>query len=177
MPDQVFHEIVDDETGERLPDGEPGMLAITHLNRRGTVFLRYKIGDMGELDHSPCPHCGRTTVRLSSKPVRTGDIIKIKGALVNLGNLKSELDKVDGLEEYQIVVSSEDLADPFSPDVLKVRISAREGSVAEMPDTVSGIVTKLSNLRPKIEEAKRDEIFDPTTMAKPKRIVDERKPR
>jgi phenylacetate-coenzyme A ligase PaaK-like adenylate-forming protein len=177
MPDQVFHEIVDDESGERLADGEAGMLAITHLNRRGTVFLRYKIGDMGELDHSPCPHCGRTTVRLSSKPVRTGDIIKIKGALVNLGNLKSELDKVDGLEEYQIVVSSEDLADPFSPDVLKVRISAREGSVAEMPDTVSGIVTKLSNLRPKIEEAKRDEIFDPTTMAKPKRIVDERKPR
>lgn len=177
MPDQVFHEVVDDETGERLPDGTPGMLAITHLNRRGTVFLRYKIGDMGELDHTPCPHCGRTSVRLSSKPVRTGDIIKIKGALVNLGNLKAELDKVPGLEEYQIVVTSQDRDDPFSPDVLKIRIAARDGSVDEMPGTVSGIVTQLSNLRPVIEEVARDEIFDPTTMPKPRRVVDERKPR
>lgn len=177
MPDQVFHEIVDDETGERLPDGAAGMLAITHLNRRGTVFLRYKIGDVGALDHTPCPHCGRTSVRLSSKPVRTGDIIKIKGALVNLGNLKSELDRVPGLEEYQIVVGSEAPDDPFSPDVLSVRIAPREGAEQGMSETVAGIVVRLSNLRPVIDVVPRDAIFDPVTMPKPRRIVDTRKPR
>lgn len=177
LPDQVFHEIVDDETGERLPDGTPGMLAITHLNRRGTVFLRYKVGDMGSLDHSPCPHCGRTSVRLSSKPVRTGDIIKIKGALVNLGNLKSELDKVSNLEEYQIVVRSESYDDPFSPDVLAVRLAPRDGEAGSLEADVSALVTKLTNLRPVIEFAARDEIYDPTTQAKPKRIVDLRKER
>lgn len=177
MPDQVFHEIVDDETSERLADGDAGMLAITHLNRRGTVFLRYKIGDVGALDHTPCPHCGRTSVRLSSKPVRTGDIIKIKGALVNLGNLKSELDRVPGLEEYQIVVASENPEDPFSPDVLKVRIAPGDGSEDAMPDTVAGIVAKLSNLRPVIDVVARDAIFDPVTMPKPRRVVDERKAR
>jgi len=103
-PDQLFHEIVCDETGRRLPDGEAGMLAVTHLNRRGTVFLRYKVGDVGSLDHSPCPHCDRTSVRLSSTPVRTGDIVKIKGALVNLGNLKESLDAAREVDEYQIVV-------------------------------------------------------------------------
>ncbi len=176
MPDQVFHEIVDDESGERLGDGEPGMLAITHLNRRGTVFLRYKIGDMGALDHTPCPHCGRTSVRLSSKPIRTGDLIKIKGALVNLGNLKAELDRVPGLEEYQVVVTSEALEDPFSPDVLKVRVAPGEG-VSNIAKTVTDIVVKLSNLRPQIEEVPRDEIFDPVNMPKPRRVIDERKPR
>lgn len=172
LPDQVFHEVVDPETGARLPDGENGMLAITHLNRRGTVFLRYKVGDMGSLDHSQCPHCGRTTVRLSSKPVRTGDIIKIKGALVNLGNLKSELDKLEVLEEYQIVVASESETDPFSPDVLRVRLAPVANAGAELGEDIANLVTKLTNLRPEIVFAKRDEIFDPVTMAKPRRIVD-----
>ncbi len=172
MPDQVFHEVVDADTGTRLADGEPGMLAITHLNRRGTVFLRYKMGDMGALDHSQCPHCGRTSVRLSSKPVRTGDIIKIKGALVNLGNLKAELDKIAELEEYQIVVASESATDPFSPDVLKVRLAPVVGKDDGIGSEIAALVTRLTNLRPDIEIAKRDEIFDPVAMAKPKRIVD-----
>jgi phenylacetate-CoA ligase len=177
LPDQIFHEIVDTETGARLPDGETGMLAITHLNRRGTVFLRYKVGDMGALDHAACPHCGRTTVRLSSKPVRTGDIIKIKGALVNLGNLKAELDKIEQLEEYQIVVTSESETDPFSPDVLLVRLAPVEGTDAAIGQDIATLVTKLTNLRPLIEIAKRDEIFDPVTMAKPRRILDRRQGR
>ena len=172
MPDQVFHEVVDVETGARLADGETGMLAITHLNRRGTVFLRYKVGDMGALDHSTCPHCGRTSVRLSSKPVRTGDIIKIKGALVNLGNLKAELDKIPELEEYQIVVTSESATDPFSPDVLKVRLAPVDGAGKSIGADIAGLVIKLTNLRPEIEIAERDAIFDPVSMAKPRRIVD-----
>jgi len=177
LPDQVFHEVVDPETGARLPDGENGMLAITHLNRRGTVFLRYKVGDMGALDHTACPHCGRTTVRLSSKPVRTGDIIKIKGALVNLGNLKAELDKIEQLEEYQIVVTSESETDPFSPDVLLVRLAPVAGSADDFGSEIATLVTKLTNLRPRIELATRDEIFDPVTMAKPRRILDRRQGR
>lgn len=172
MPDQVFHEVVDGESGTRRADGETGMLAITHLNRRGTVFLRYKVGDMGALDHSACPYCGRTSVRLSSMPVRTGDIIKIKGALVNLGNLKAELDKIPELEEYQIVVTSESATDPFSPDVLLVRLAPVDGKGESIGPEIASLVTTLTNLRPQIEIAKRDEIFDPVVMAKPKRIVD-----
>jgi phenylacetate-CoA ligase len=177
MPDQVFHEVVDGETGVRLADGETGMLAITHLNRRGTVFLRYKVGDMGALDHSACPHCGRTSVRLSSKPVRTGDILKIKGALVNLGNLKAELDKLPQLDEYQIIVTQESMEDPFSPDVLMVRVAPVEGAADGIGQEIANLVTTLTNLRPQVEIAKRDDIFDPVTMAKPKRIVDLRRER
>ncbi len=177
MPDQVFHEVVNGETGARLADGETGMLAISHLNRRGTVFLRYKVGDMGALDHSACPHCGRTSVRLSSKPVRTGDIIKIKGALVNLGNLKAELDKIPQLDEYQIVVTSESMADPFSPDVLLLRLAPVEGAADCIGQEIANLVTTLTNLRPKVEIAKRDDIFDPVVMAKPRRVVDLRQKR
>lgn len=177
MPDQVFHEVVDDETGARLPDGERGMLAISHLNRRGTVFLRYKVGDVGELDHGTCPHCGRTSVRLSSKPVRTGDIIKIKGALVNLGNLKAAFDQMALVDEYQIVVRHENEEDVFSPDVLVVRLAPRQGADADVAERAAGIVTELTNLRPVIEIAAADEIYNPLVMSKPRRIVDMRQAR
>ena len=177
LPDQLFHEVVDDETGRRLPDGTPGMLAVTHLNRRGTVFLRYKVGDVGSLDHSPCPHCGRTSVRLSSRPVRTGDIIKIKGALVNLGNLKEEFDRMPGVDEYQIVVTSQDPSDPFSMDDLVIRLAPSADALDGIARRMAEEVTRLTNLRPTVELVQRDQIYDPTSPAKPKRIVDLRQAR
>ena len=46
-----------------------------------------------------------------------------------------------------------------------------EAGIAEM---VSEDVRRLTNLRPVIEMASRDEIFDPTSAVKPQRIVDRR---
>ena len=177
LPDQIFHEVVDHETGCRLPDGEAGMLAITHLNRRGTAFMRYKVGDVGALNHEPCPHCGRTSVRLSSKTVRTGDIVKIRGALVNLGNLKEEFDRMAGIDEYQIVVTSEEPSDPFSMDELIIRLAPTVGTGLDMTQRVVDDVKRLTNLRPKVELVERDVIYDPTIQGKPKRIVDLRRAR
>ncbi|MBL8589524.1 MAG: hypothetical protein JNK46_13405, partial [Methylobacteriaceae bacterium] len=161
-------------TGRRLDDGQTGMLAVTHLNRRGTVFLRYKMGDLGSLDHSPCPHCGRTSVRLSSKPVRTGDILKIRGVLVNLGLLKEEFDRMPGLDEYQIVVAPQDPADPFSMDELVVKLAPACGQTDQIGAQVLEDVRRLTNLRPRLEIVGRDAIYDPTGGGKPKRIVDAR---
>ncbi len=177
LPDQLFHEVVDPESGRRLADGEMGHLAVTHLNRRGTVFLRYLVGDVASLDSEPCPHCGRTSVRMSSAPVRSGDIIKIKGALVNLGNLKSEFDRKQDIDEYQIVVRPEDQNDCFSMDELVIRLAPSQGSDGGVAEQVAADVTRLTNLRPRIEIVDRDEIFDPMAASKPRRIVDARPPR
>jgi phenylacetate-CoA ligase len=177
LPDQLFHEVLDPETGARRADGEAGHLAVTHLNRRGTVFLRYVVGDIAALDHAPCPHCGRTSVRMSSSPVRSGDIVKIRGALVNLATLKSEFDRMAEIDEYQIVVQPEDAADAFSMDELLIRLAPAAGSAAGVADQVAADVVRLTNLRPRIAIVDRDEIFDPLTASKPRRIVDARPPR
>src|SRR5690606_35063857 len=120
----------------------------SHLNRRGTVFLRYMVGDVGALDHAACPHCGRGSVRLSSHTQRTGDIVKIRGALVNLGNLKGYLDQIQEIDEYRLVVSSEVESDPFSTDVLTLEIAPAASSA---PDAVGEMliaeIRKLTNLR------------------------------
>ena len=52
-PELLFHEVVDPDTGRRLPDGERGALALTHLDRRGTALVRYLVGDIVSLSHEP----------------------------------------------------------------------------------------------------------------------------
>ena len=177
VPDQLFHEVVDPATGERLSDGATGMLAFTHLMRRGTLFLRYKVGDVVSLTHAPCPHCGRTSPRIISQPVRTGDIVKIKGALVNLQVLRSRLDHIADLDEYQIVVQPSDASDEFSMDELLIKIAAAPKFHGSLPDQVREEAAKVVLVRPRIAIVDRDEIYDPLVSAKPRRVVDLRKPR
>jgi phenylacetate-CoA ligase len=171
-PDQIFHEVVDAADGRRLADGESGMLAFTHLMRSGTLFLRYMVGDVVTMTQEACPHCGRTAARISSQPVRTGDIVKIKGTLVNLQVLKEELDRFPAVEEYQIVVRPSDAADPFSPDELAVRLATPADRRDQVAREVTAKTVDLVHVSPRVEFADRNEIYDPLVAAKPRRVVD-----
>ena len=82
-PDQFLFEAVDPGTLEPVPEGEEGLILLTHLDRRGTVMLRYALGDMARLVRGPCPHCGALTERLVSIPHRVDGLLKVKGMLVN----------------------------------------------------------------------------------------------
>ena len=55
-------EVIDSETKEPVPEGEVGILVITHLERSATPMIRYWTNDLVRLDPSPCP-CGRTHAR------------------------------------------------------------------------------------------------------------------
>ena len=66
-----------------LPDGERGALAVTHLNRRGTVLVRFLVGDIVAVERGACPHCGRFGDRIVGPVVRTRDLVKVKGMLIN----------------------------------------------------------------------------------------------
>src|SRR5258708_28022353 len=87
-PDQAFLEVLDPDTHERLPDGEQGLVALTHLNRRGMPLVRYVLGDLSTLQRGACENCGRTGESLlvssgSAHVTRTSELMKIKGTLVN----------------------------------------------------------------------------------------------
>ncbi|MCC7347546.1 MAG: AMP-binding protein [Variibacter sp.] len=173
-PDQAFHEVFDPATGRRLGDGESGMLAFTHLIRRGTTFLRFAVGDVVTLSTATCPHCGRTSPRVTSQPVRAGDILKIKGTLVNVQALKEQLEQQAEIDEYQIVIRPQDAADPFSMDELLVRLAARPDRHAALAEAVAAETVRTAHVRPRIEFVDRDDIFDPTSGAKPRRVIDQR---
>jgi len=171
-PELQYHEVVDPETGRRLPDGERGALAATHLDRRGTVLIRFIVGDIVSLDRRPCPICGRTSERLVGPVVRTKDLVKVKGMLINPAVLLDTLQSIAGMEEFQVVVRRENNADPLSMDELVVRIAgADQGGLAELVMTKARDAVRV---RPRIEFVDAKEIYDVGRQTKAARFVDQR---
>lgn len=179
-PDLNYLEVVDEKTGKRLPDGELGLLCLTHLDRRGTVLLRYAIGDIAALTHEPCPHCGRTSQRVivkagSTYGTRTKELIKFKGTLINPEHIRDAVVNTQGVQEYQIVFTKEDDRDPYSLDRLVVRLACMPGANADQ--VAADVVTRVrdvAEMRPVVEFAPPDELYNPNTTLKATRIVDKR---
>jgi phenylacetate-CoA ligase len=133
-PDMAFLEIIDPETGERVPDGQPGEIVLTPLDSRGTVVLRYRTGDLieGGLVHEPCPYCGRTCPRLLGKISRVSDIKrlnidKLKGTLVDFNALENILDDTEGIGAWQIEIRKRN-DDPLDCDIVVVHAVPMNGS-------------------------------------------------
>lgn len=100
--DLVIAEVVDDD-GRRLPDGVPGMLAVTVLAASGTALVRYLVGDRASLRPSECP-CG-STARVLRIGARDDVSANLTGTLVT----RSMFDTALGLRpdaRYQVEYGS-----------------------------------------------------------------------
>ena len=136
-PELQYHEIVDPETGRRLPDGERGTLAVTHLDKRGTALIRFVVGDVVSIDRTPCPHCGRTSERVVGPVVRTKDLIKVKGMLINPDVLLDALQSMPAIAEFQIVIQQEDATDPLSMDEMLIRVALQNKADASIAEEIA----------------------------------------
>ena len=72
-------EVIDPNTGERVSEGEKGVLVLTHLVKEATPMIRYWTGDLTEIEYEKCG-CGRTFAR-SPRGIlgRTDDMISYQG--------------------------------------------------------------------------------------------------
>jgi phenylacetate-CoA ligase len=178
-PNLYYIEILDPQSLRPLPDGELGLLAITHLDRRGTVLLRYVVGDLAARESGTCPHCGRCCCRLvvsvgSTYAVRAEEVIRVGGKLVNPEAVKNQLAGVKGLVEYQLVVEKEDPQRPFGPDSLTLRLSVAGRMRQELEEEVVRKVRDATGITPKVEYVQSPEIYDPTVSLKATRFLDKR---
>jgi phenylacetate-CoA ligase len=171
-PEFIFLEVLDEKTYERLPDGERGLLVMTHLRRRGTVMLRYVIGDVVSMSHDRCPICGRTAERVIGPPVRTKELVKVKGMLINPDIMKEEIGKVPGIAEYQFVFRKEDANDPNSMDQLVVRVALSGRAQDDARGEIERVIRRASNVTPVITFHDATAIYDPDRRSKPERVVD-----
>jgi phenylacetate-coenzyme A ligase PaaK-like adenylate-forming protein len=179
-PNLYFFEVVDEQTGKRLPDGERGLICITHLNRRGTVLLRYVIGDIGAMTHETCPYCGRNSERIiiavgSTYATRTTELVKLKGTLINPEVLRDEVANTPGVKEYQIIFTKKDPSDPYSLDELVVKIAPAEGvDRGKLEEDIKMKLRTAVEMTPKVEFVAMEEIYDPTVALKAYRVIDMR---
>lgn len=131
-PDLGIFEIVDPSDGHPLGEGETGELVYTGLDGRGSVVLRYRTGDVvegGLVESEPCPGCRRRVPRIMSNlqrvsNVKSLEIGKIKGTLVNMNTLSELFSGDPEIEEWQLEIRKRN-DDPFDVDEIVLRCALR----------------------------------------------------
>jgi phenylacetate-CoA ligase len=168
VPDLYHLEVVEPATGRRLAEGESGALAITHLHRRGTVLLRYLVGDIVMLSRAPCPHCGRAGERVVATPRRTGNLVKCRGMLVNTDVILDTLSAMAEIAEFQVVFAPA----PASGEMEQLLIRLERDADATLREEVVRRVREAVSLRPEVEFVARGVLYDHERAIKAKRVVD-----
>ena len=77
--DAFVVQIVDPETGERLPDGELGSICITELYKTGSPQFRYNIMDLSYLHPRERCSCGSWLRKMAPFAGRGDNMIKLRG--------------------------------------------------------------------------------------------------
>lgn len=122
--DFVYAEIVDGETGEPVPDGTPGVLVLTHLDKRATPFVRWWTGDIVVRTTEPC-RCGRTLARLpGGVRGRADDMLVVRGVNLFPSAIEAVVRSFPGASgEHQVVLDSE-VTDPGTGFLTGIKLRA-----------------------------------------------------
>ncbi|AGL00295.1 phenylacetate--CoA ligase family protein [Desulfoscipio gibsoniae] len=101
--DHFIAEVIDPETEEPLPYGQPGELVITSLTKEAFPVIRYRTRDITILNPEPCP-CGRTHVRMQRVTGRSDDMLIIRGVNVFPSQIESVLLEFGETEPHYLLV-------------------------------------------------------------------------
>src|SRR5207248_6422650 len=122
----------DPTTGEPVVDGEQGELVATNLGRAGMPLIRYRTGDLVELDPTPCS-CGRTFARLRGGILgRADDMVIVRGMNVFPSAIEGVLREFPEVSEFRIEVSTR-----RSMAELKLFLDPRPGSDGDLAERVA----------------------------------------
>lgn len=144
-PARYLFEIVNERTGSPREPGERGRLLVSHLDRRGTVLLRYAVGDQASIREGVCDQCGRPGTQIVG-PIRRSDrLIKVKGTLVDPDRVIAAVSAVGGIEEFQVVARRPD----GHSDELLIRIVAPDDPI--LRDAIERAVRDSCEIRPAVE--------------------------
>jgi phenylacetate-CoA ligase len=163
------------EDGLRMADGEEGSFCVTHIDRRGTVLLRYVLSDKVVISNDACPECGCYGGRVVYHGGRSGSSTKIRGMLVELKLVESTVQRSPGVDDYRIAIRT---VPSTGMDELFIEVlGERELSEGEL-EAIASSVRSVIGIRPRValttaqDLARRD---DPDiTRIKKARVVDER---
>ena len=172
--DHYLAEIIDPETLEPMPVGEPGELVLTSLRRQAMPLLRYHTRDITSFKAGECS-CGRCHTRIERITGRSDDMLIIRG--VNIYPLQVER-VLMGIEEvgsnYLIKLETNN-----EMDDLIVQVELRPGvffdEMRKIDSLRQGIVAELKQellFTPKVEIHQPHAL--PVSEGKAVRVVDER---
>ena len=170
MEDIQIWELIDPDSGQRVPEGERGLTVCTSLNSESSPQLRFLVGDYTVFDTGRCD-CGRGHVRaIGSFTGRADDLINLRGVKMFPSQIEAAVRAVpDTGDEFEIVLSTK--ADGL--DVMDVRVEHPNHAVPEpISESVAAAVRSRCEVRVGVEVLPPGTL--PKTEFKAKRVRDER---
>jgi phenylacetate-CoA ligase len=170
--DNFLLEIIDPETGEPVPDGQPGELVLTTLNREAMPLLRYRTRDITALIPEPCP-CGRTHRRIQRITGRADDMLIVRGVNVYPQQIERVLMGIPAVGRNYLITL--DGLDDMSVQV-ELAEAGFDGQVEHLVNLQNQIVERLraeTLVKPKVELVPPGSL--PVSEGKAKRVVDRRR--
>jgi phenylacetate-CoA ligase len=165
--DQFYCEVVDEKTGEPLPEGEVGSLVVTPLWNNGmTPFLRWSSGDLVSL-RSEGKGAGPWKVfPILKHERRTVGFFKVRGVNINHTELEDLL-----FREPDVVDFRAEVYDSQGNDVLHLHVEMRNPE----KETIIATLKKTFQVTPEVTLLPRGTIAkDFEAAVKPPRFVDKR---
>ena len=168
----ILVETVDIHTGEVLKPGETGELVFTTLRKHARPLIRFRTGDIGWIDNTPCK-CGRTHGR-SHVIGRKDDMFIVSAVNVFPSDIEAVIREFKGITgEYLIRVFEKDFTCKYSVEIEKK---------ADNPATDESVAAEVSTaLKARIGVKPYEVIVHPDgdlntrSEHKSRRIIDERK--
>lgn len=137
--DFAFAEVVDAETGDPVPDGTPGVLVLTHLDKQATPLVRWWTGDVVVRESTPCS-CGRTLSRLPGGVLgRADDMLVVRGVNFFPSAVENLVRKTPGTTGEHLIVIDQDVTDPKTGYLtgIKLRIETEDGDGQAVADQLA----------------------------------------
>jgi phenylacetate-CoA ligase len=166
--DLFYVEVVDENSGEPVPDGEVGSLVVTPLwNNSMTPFLRWSSGDLVSFTSKGAGDGPWSVFPLLRHARRTVGFFKVRGVNINHADLEDALFRDPQVVDFRAEVT----ASESSNDVLHLYVEMR----IERSERVIEAVKNAFEVTPKVTLLPRGTIAREFEAAvKPPRFVDKR---
>jgi phenylacetate-CoA ligase len=172
--DFALTEIVDPQTGEPVAPGEKGELTMTILQKEALPIVRFRIGDLTEMDEGVCA-CGRTHPRVMRITGRVDDMLIIRGINVFPSQIEHALMSIPQVGKHFMI----EVDRKMELDTLLVRVevapeafSDKINDLMRLKAMVAGKLRSALNVNADVELAEPGTL--PRFEGKAKRVIDRR---
>ncbi|HRP97856.1 MAG TPA: phenylacetate--CoA ligase family protein [Rhodocyclaceae bacterium] len=142
---EFIAEVLDPATGTPVAPGRRGELVITNLGRWGFPLIRYRTGDLVEMNTAPCA-CGRSFARFEGGILgRADDMVTVRGVNVFPAGVENILRKFPEVDEFRITVSR-----VRHLDEMDVEVELCEGADTQVVQAIAERLDALLSFRPRV---------------------------
>ena len=174
LEDLFYPEIIEQNSGKVLPDGELGELVLTTLNKQAMPLLRYRTGDISRIIPGSCD-CGRSLRRIERISSRSDDMLTIQGVNIFPSQIEAALLSIEGtLPHYNIVLDTENGMDSIevNVEITEAIFSDRVRSLEAFQHNLIDAIENILGLRVKLKLVAPGAIQ--RSEGKAKRVIDHR---